>query len=81
MESFIGQTLIFINELTVHFFVTDYTFQYAQATKGPLCFSVSPLYPPGLQGVVSVQVASLSLHKKGDLAKKSEAAIKVNPNH
>lgn len=70
MESFIWQTLIFRNELPVNFFIRDYTFQYAQATKSPLCFSVSPLYPPGLQGVVSVQVASLSLHKTGDLAKK-----------
>lgn len=37
------------------------------ATQGSLCLSVSPLHTAGLQGVVSVEVASLSLHKKGDL--------------
>lgn len=33
-------------------------------TQGILCLSVSPLHTAGLQGVVSVEVASLSLHKK-----------------
>lgn len=66
MKSLILQILIFINELRVNISVyTDYTFQCPQAMKGPLCFSASPLHPRSLQGVVSVQVASLSLHKKG----------------
>lgn len=40
--------------------------------KGPLCFSASTPCPPSLQGVVSVQVASLSLHKKGGSGTKKE---------
>lgn len=66
----------FINEPTIHFYVKGYIFHHTQATKGPLCFPVPPLYPPSLQGVVSVQVASLSLHKKGDLAKKTKLQSK-----
>lgn len=54
------------------FCTTGYTFQLAQAIKGPSRSSVSTLHPPSLQGVVSVQVASLSLHKKGGSGKKAK---------